>query len=83
MLVRKAGYMVGSRESMNYFLKGLNSAPDVVKKVVEKFPTDYQDLKNKAVMVVKAKQLICTIRNMGQSPFQRPQQQLFTSCPMP
>ena len=68
-LVRKVGYTVGSRESMNYFLKGLNSALDVVKKVVEKFPTDYQDLKDKAVMVVKAKQLIRAMRNMGQSPF--------------
>jgi len=57
-LVRKAGYTVGSRESMNYFLKGLNSAPNMVEKVVEKFPTDYQDLKDKAVMVIKAKQLI-------------------------
>jgi hypothetical protein len=40
-LVRKAGYIVGSRESMNYFLKGLNSAPDVVEKVVERFLIDY------------------------------------------
>jgi Zinc knuckle len=74
-LVRKAGYTVGSRESMNYFLKGLNSAPDVVEKVVEKFPTDYQDLKDKAVLAVKAKQLIRAMRNSGQPPFQRPQQQ--------
>jgi hypothetical protein len=29
-LVRKAGYMVGSRETMNYFLKGLKAAPDVM-----------------------------------------------------
>jgi hypothetical protein len=29
-LVRKVGYMIGSRESMNYFLKGLKSAPDVM-----------------------------------------------------
>jgi hypothetical protein len=28
-LVRKAGYTVGSREMMNYFLKGLKTAPDV------------------------------------------------------
>jgi hypothetical protein len=68
---------------MNYFLKGLNSAPDVVEKVVEKFPMDYQDLKDKAVMVVKAKQLIHTMRNTRQSPFQRPQQQSFTPRPAP
>ena len=29
-LVRKAGYTVGSRETMNYFLKGLKTAPDVM-----------------------------------------------------
>jgi Retrotransposon gag protein len=77
-LARKAGYTVGSRESMNYFLKGLNSAPDVVEKVVERFPTDYQDLKDKAVLAIKAKQLIRAMRNTRQSPFQRPVQQSFT-----
>jgi hypothetical protein len=82
-LVRKAGYMVGSRESMSYFLKGLNLAPNIVEKVVEKFPMDYQDLKNKVIMLVKAKQLIYAMRNTGQSPFQRPQQQLFSPCPTP
>ena len=29
-LVRKAGYTVGSRETMNYFLKGLKTASDVI-----------------------------------------------------
>jgi hypothetical protein len=29
-LVRKAGYTVGSREMMNYFLKGLKTALDVM-----------------------------------------------------
>jgi hypothetical protein len=82
-LVRKAGYTIGSRESMNYFLKGLNSAPDVVEKVVERFPTDYQDLKDKAVLAVKAKQLIQAMRNTSQSPFQRPMQQSFTPWPPP
>jgi hypothetical protein len=40
-LVRKAGYTVGSRETMNYFLKGLKMAPDVMEQVIEKTPTDY------------------------------------------
>ena len=53
-LVRKVGYTVGSRETMNYFLKGLMMAPDVMERVVEKIPTDYQDLKDKAIAVVKA-----------------------------
>jgi hypothetical protein len=73
-LVRKAGYTVGSRESMNYFIKGLQSAPDVAEKVVEKFPVDYQDLKDKTIMVVKARQLIRAMRNTGAPPFQRPTQ---------
>jgi hypothetical protein len=46
--------MVGSRESMNYFLKGLKMAPNVMEQVVKKFPSDYQDLKDKAIAVVKA-----------------------------
>ena len=33
-LVRKVGYIVGSRELMNYFLKGLRTAPDVMERVV-------------------------------------------------
>jgi hypothetical protein len=57
-LVRKAGYTVGSRETMNYFLKGLEMAPDVMKQVIEKTPTNYQDLKDKAIAVVKAQQLL-------------------------
>jgi hypothetical protein len=46
--------MVGSRESMNYFLKGLKTAPDIMERVVEKFPNDYQDMKDKAITMVKA-----------------------------
>jgi len=52
-LVRKAGYTVGSRETMNYFLKGLKTAPDVMEQVIEKTPIDYQDLRDKAIAVVK------------------------------
>jgi hypothetical protein len=43
---------------MNYFIKGLQLAPDIAEKVVEKFPVNYQDLKDKTIMVVKARQLI-------------------------
>jgi hypothetical protein len=57
-LVRKAGYTVGSRESINYFIKGLQTALDVAEKVVEKFSVNYQDLKDKTILVVKARQLI-------------------------
>ena len=80
-LVRKAGYTVGSQESMNYFVKGLQAAPDVAEKVIEKFPVDYQDLKDKAIIVVKARQLIRAMRNMNTFPFQRTAQQ--TNQPNP
>jgi hypothetical protein len=30
MLARKAGHSIGSRESMNFFLKGLNGTPDIM-----------------------------------------------------
>jgi hypothetical protein len=53
-LVRKAGYTVGSRETMNYFLKGLKVVPDVMEQVIEKAPTNYQDLKDKTIAVVEA-----------------------------
>jgi hypothetical protein len=39
---------------MNYFLKGLKTAPDMMEQILEKIPTNYQDLKDKAVAVVKA-----------------------------
>jgi hypothetical protein len=53
MLARKVGYSIGSRESINFFLKGLNSVPDIMEQVVDKNPTNYYDLKAKAVLVVK------------------------------
>jgi hypothetical protein len=61
---------------MNYFIKGLQTALDVAEKVVEKFPVDYQDLKDKTIIVVKARQLIRAMRNTGAPPFQRPAQPL-------
>jgi hypothetical protein len=33
-------------------------APDVMEQVIEKTPTNYQDLKDKAIAVVKAQQLL-------------------------
>jgi len=46
---------------MNFFLKGLNSAPDIMEQVIDKNPTNYYDLKAKAVLVVKNQQLLCTM----------------------
>jgi hypothetical protein len=73
-LVRKAGYTVGSRETMNYFLKGFKTTPDVMEQIVEKIPTDYQDLKDKAVAVVKAQQLLRAMRASADTPIFRPSQ---------
>jgi len=59
MLAQKVSYTKGSHELMNIFLKGLNSAPDVVNWVVDKNSTNYYDLKDKAILVVKNWQLLC------------------------
>ena len=53
MLARKAGYSIESRESMNFFLKGLNSALDIIERVINKNPTNYYNLKAKAILVIK------------------------------
>jgi hypothetical protein len=72
-LARKAGYSIGSRESMNFFLKGLNSAPDIMERVVDKNLTNYYDLKAKAILVVKNRQLLQAMRNDANTlAFQKP-----------
>jgi hypothetical protein len=72
-LARKAGYSIGSREMMNCFLKGLNSALDIMEQVINKNPTNYYDLKAKAILVVKNQQLLYAMRNnTNASAFQRP-----------
>ncbi len=38
---------------MNVFLKGLQTASDVIERVINKSPTDYYDLKEKTIAVVK------------------------------
>jgi hypothetical protein len=71
-LTRKAGYSIESRELMNFFLKGLNNAPDIVDQVIDKSPTDYYDLKAKTIMVVKNGQLLHTMKSDTNVPvFQR------------
>jgi hypothetical protein len=79
-LVRKAGYTIGSRELMNYFLKGLKIASDIMEQVVKKFPNNYQDLKAKTIAIVKARQLLQAMRASSDALFfQRPQPQ-FDNC---
>ena len=53
MLAWKARYMIGSQELMNMFLKGLNQFPHIVERVIDKTPTDYYNLKQKTIVVVK------------------------------
>jgi hypothetical protein len=79
MLAHKAGYTIGSRELATVFLRGLDNAGDVVEQVIDKSPTDYYDLKEKAIAVVKNQQLLRTLRNNANltptfRPFTRPNQ---------
>ena len=53
MLAWKARYTIGSQELMNMFLKGLNQFPHIVERVIDKTPTDYYNLKQKTIVVVK------------------------------
>jgi len=51
-------YTIGSRELINMFLKGLHNFPHIVKRVIDKSPTDYYNLKEKTIAVVKNQQLL-------------------------
>ena len=54
-LATLAGYTIRSAETVNLFLKGLMSAPDVFNKVMDHpTPDNYHDLRNKTISVVKA-----------------------------
>jgi len=62
-LAMLAGYTVGSTETINLFLKGLTTALDVFEKVMDyPVPDNYNDLKDKAISVVKARQLVNTLK---------------------
>jgi len=63
MLARKARYTISSQELMNMFLKGLHNFPHIVERVIDKSPTDYYDLKEKTITVVKNQQLLQAIKN--------------------
>ncbi len=56
---------------MNMFLKGLNNFPHIVKRVINKTLTDYYDLKQKTIAMVKNQQLLKAIKNSTNAmPFQ-------------
>ena len=72
ILARKARYTIGSRELMNMFLKGLHTFPHIVERIIDKSPTNYYDLKEKTIMVVKNQQLLRAIKNSSNpTPFQQ------------
>ncbi len=58
-----AGYTVGSAETINLFLKELTTSADIFEKVMDHLvPNNYYNLKNKAINVVKARQLINALK---------------------
>src|SRR6266851_5447047 len=63
MLACKAKYTIGSRELMNMFLKGLHNFPHIIKRIINKSPADYYNLKEKTITVVKNQQLLRAIKN--------------------
>ncbi len=48
---------------MNMFLKGLHNFPHIVERIINKSLTDYYDLKEKTITVVKNQQLLCAIKS--------------------
>ncbi len=62
-LTTLARYTIRSTEMINLFLKGLTSAPDVFNKVMDyPAPNNYHNLRNKAISVVKARQLVNVLK---------------------
>src|SRR5216683_2964827 len=62
---------------MNMFLKGLNNFPHIVKRIIDKSPTDYYDLKEKTILEVKNQQLLHAIKNSSNpTPFRQSFQRL-------
>jgi len=62
-LATLARYTIGSTETINLFLKGLTSAPDIFDKVMDHpAPNNYQDLRDKTISIVKAQQLVNVLK---------------------
>jgi hypothetical protein len=62
-LAQKAGYTIGSTKLENIFMRGLDTAPDIMERVIDKAPWDYYDLKAKAIEVIKNCQLLRALKN--------------------
>jgi len=62
-LAMLTGYTIGSAETINLFLKGLTTSADMFEKVMDHpVPNNYYNLKNKAISVMKARQLVNTLK---------------------
>jgi len=62
-LATLAGYTVGSAETINLFLKGLMTSADVFEKVMDHpTPSNYYNLKNKAISIMKSRQLVNALK---------------------
>ncbi len=48
---------------MNMFLKGLHTFPHIIERIIDKSPSDYYNLKEKMILVVKNHQLLRAIKN--------------------
>jgi hypothetical protein len=60
-LVRQAGYTVGNKETIGFFLNGLS--PSILEEVIrDPFPQNYNEYKAKAVNITKGRQMIELIR---------------------
>jgi hypothetical protein len=60
-LVRQAGYTIGNKETIGFFINGLT--PSILDEVIRSpFPTTYNEYKEKAVNITKGRQMIKLIR---------------------
>jgi hypothetical protein len=73
-LIRRAGYTIGSEESISFFLNGLT--PSILDAIItHPFPTTYLEYKTKAIQQTKARQMVEAIRARRGILTNRPQNQ--------
>jgi Ty3 transposon capsid-like protein/Zinc knuckle len=71
-LVRRAGYTIGSEETIGFFLNGLT--PSILDAIVAPpMPENYNQYKAKAIQHTKARQMVEAIRARGGIPNNHPQ----------
>jgi len=68
-LATLAGYTIGSIEMINLFLKGLTTSSDVFEKVMDHLMlNNYYDLRDKAISIIKARQLVNALKQNTTTP---------------